>query len=151
MGIKLALSFFLLCITLEATGQNRVITGKAIGSEFRDSKTKSPYKFWNLSNAKIFNKDFLLLGTTDSLGDFKLELPEGTDELEFTWIGMNPEKLKMTGNCEYIEVILLPDAIYDFATAKQERKRRKKDRAYLPELYKEAFAQGIFRQEVPCR
>ncbi len=64
---------------------------------------------------------------------------------------MYPEEFVLTDTCEFLEVILLPDVIYDFVTLKKEERLRKKDRKVLPDLYREAVKQGIFKHEKPCR
>jgi hypothetical protein len=148
--MKIFVFLFFIVIACDLAGQSRTISGKVIGSEFRTKKSKDPYEFWVLSNAKIFWRDSLI-GTADDKGEFKIEIPEKVDEIKIGWIGMYPDKIRITGNCDYLEVLLLPDAIYDFVTVKKEEKLRMKDRAILPELYKKAFEQGIFRKEEPCR
>jgi hypothetical protein len=148
--MKLIIFALLLGIGFETVGQ-RIISGKVIFSEFRDKKSKNSYEFWTFPGAKIFYNDSLSLGTTEEDGEFRLELPEGTHEIVVRAVGMYPDKIRITGNCEYLEVILLPDAIYDFVTIQKEEKLRRKDRAILPELYRKAFEQGLFRQAEPCR
>jgi hypothetical protein len=64
---------------------------------------------------------------------------------------MYPEEFVLTDKCEFLEVILLPDVIYDFVILKKEEKLRKKDRKVLPDLYREVFNQGIFKHDKPCR
>lgn len=131
-------------------GQGRILTGKAIGSEFRTTKDNTPYNFWDLNGAKIFWKDSLI-ATADEKGRFRIELTKEIDSIRIGFIGMYPEKIRITDSCDSIEVILIPDVIYDFVTVRKEQRLRKRDRAILPDLYKEAFEQGIFGREEPCR
>lgn len=140
----------LLGLAFDLIGQGRTITGKVIGSEFRTKKDDSPYEFWNLSNAKFFWRDSLI-ATADDNGEFRLELANNIDAIVIGWIGMYPDTIPITGNCDHLEVILLPDAIYDFVTIKKEQRLRRKDRVILPELYGKAFEQGIFNCAEPCR
>lgn len=148
--MRLLLTLIFIGLTCDLVGQVRIISGKVIGSEFRTKKDNAPYDFWDISKAKIFWKDSLI-GTTDNKGQFRIELTKTIDVIRIGWIGMYPETIRITDNCDYLEVILFPDVIYDFVTLKKEERLRKKDRAILPELYKKAFEQGIFKQEEPCR
>ena len=134
----------------DVTGQVRIVAGKVVGSEFRTRKTDAAYEFWNLAYAKIFWQD-AVIGTTDSLGRFRIELPDIVDVIKIGAIGMYPETIRISEKCDYLEIILLPDAIYDFVTLKKEEKLRKKDRSILPELYQKAFERGVLKQAIPCR
>ena len=136
--MRLLLILIFIGLTCDLAGQVRTVSGKVIGSEFRTKKDKTPYDFWDISEAKIFWKDSLL-GTTDNKGQFRIELTKTIDVSKVAWIGMYPETIQITDNCDYIEVILFPDVIYDFVTLKKEERLRKKYRAILPELYKKAF------------
>jgi hypothetical protein len=148
--MRLLVILFLAGLPCDVLGQGRILTGKAIGSEFRTKKDKAPYDFWDLPGAKVFWKDSLI-ATADEKGKFKIELAKKIDSIRIGWIGMYPEQIRIPNNCDDIEVILLPDGIYDFVTVREEERLRKRDRAILPELYKKAFEQGIFRKEEPCR
>ncbi|MGC3946386.1 MAG: hypothetical protein QM762_18010 [Chryseolinea sp.] len=147
---RLLIILFLVGLASDLFGQVKLLTGKVIGAEFRTRKDKTPYEFWDLHGAKIFWKDSLIT-TTDEKGNFRIELTQEIDSIRVAWIGMYPDKIRIAENCEYIEVILLPDVIYDFVTVGKEERLRKKDRAILPELYKTAYEKGIFKQEEPCR
>jgi hypothetical protein len=148
--MRLLTILFFIGLTCDLLGQGKILTGKVIGSEFRTKKDNTPYDFWELYGAKIFWKDSLIT-TADEKGKFRIEITKEIDSIRIAWIGMYPDKLRIPDNCEYIEVILLPDVIYDFVTVRKKERLRKKDRAILPELYKKAFEQGIFTQEEPCR
>jgi len=43
-----------------------------------------------------------------------IELKKTIDVIKIAWIGMNPGAKRITDNCDFIEVILIPDVIYDF-------------------------------------
>lgn len=148
--MRLILALILIGIASNLIGQTRSISGKVIGSEFRTKKDNAPYEFWDIPEAKIFWRDSLI-GSTDNKGQFRIELAKTIDAIRIGWIGMYPETIQITDNCDYLEVILLPEVIYDYVTQKKEERLRKKDRAILPELYRKAFETGIFRQEEPCR
>jgi hypothetical protein len=148
--MKIIACLFFIGFTCDLAAQNRTISGKVIGSEFRTKRDKTPYEFWVIPGAKIFSKDSLL-GVTNEKGEFKIEISEKVNEISIGWFGMYPDKIHISGNCDYLEVLLLPDVIYDFVTLKKEERLRKKDRAILPLLYEKAFEQGIFGMKVPCR
>ncbi len=133
------------------SGQTRVIKGKIIGSEFPSKGDTSTYEFWELNGSVIFGNDSIRLGTADDKGEFQLETPINIENLTIGWVGMYPEKFVLTDECDYLEVIFLPDAIYDFVTLRKEKRLRKKDREALPELYRKAFELGIFNRKEPCR
>ena len=148
--MRLIIILIFIGLTCDLLAQGRMLAGKVIGSEFRTKKDNSPYDFWNLPGAKIFWKDSLI-ATTDEKGQFRIELTKEVDSIRIGSIGMYPENICVSKNCDYIEAILLPDAIHDFVSVRKEERLRKRERAILPELYKKAFENGIFRQEEPCR
>lgn len=129
----------------------KTISGKIINSDFPSNVNLAKHEFSSASGAVIMGNDSIRLGTADENGIFKLEVPLNIQTLTIGWIGMYPEKFQITDTCGYFEIILLPDVIYDFVTAKKGERRRKKDRKVLPELYYEAYKRGIFKQIMPCR
>jgi hypothetical protein len=146
-----SLTFILLTLSLTSLGQSKIIRGKIINSDFPTTENLSEHEFWNASGAAIIGNGSIRLGTADEQGVFELEVPNTIQTLTIASVGMYPERFELTDSCEYFEVILLPDAIYDFVTLKREERLRKKDRKDLTQLYIEAFKRGIFAQEKPCR
>lgn len=122
-----------------------------ICSEFPSKDDSTEHEFWKGSGAVIFGNDSIRLGTANDNGEFKLSVTENIWTISIGWVGMYPEEIILTDNCEFLEVILLPDVIYDFVTLKKEERLRKKDRKVLPDLYKKAYEQRIFKNEEPCR
>lgn len=149
--MKLLLTLSLTLISLTSTGQTSEIVGKVLCSDFPNKDNITEHEFWNASEAIIFGNDSIRLGTTDETGAFRLHIPQDIQTLTFGWIGMYPDKINLTTDCDFLEIILLPDVIYDFVSYKKEQKLRKKDREVLPELYRMAYEQGIFKKEKPCR
>jgi|GEM_PF-1262990 len=145
------LTFLLTIICLTTFGQTKIISGKIINSDFPSDDNLAKHEFWSASGAVIIGNDSIRLGMANKNGIFELEVPLNIQTLTIGWIGMYPEKFQLTDTCEYFEIILLPDVIYDFVTAKKEERLRKNDRKVLPELYYEAYKQGIFKQKKPCR
>ncbi|RKD90184.1 hypothetical protein [Mangrovibacterium diazotrophicum] len=140
----------LLFCTSTSVGQTRTITGKVIGAEPCDCKSKYD-EFFIIREAKILSTDSIELGTTNENGKFEIQVSNETNELLIGWIGMEWEKVKITKECNNYEVILLPFVIYDFVSTKKANRLRKKDREVLPELYQRAYNEEIFENEKPCR
>ena len=109
------------------------------------------HEFWELNGAIIFGNDSIRLGTANEKGEFELKISANIQTLRIGWIGMYPEEFVLSDECDYLEVILLPDVIYDFVTIKKEERLRKKDRKVLSKLYRKAFELGTFKQEDHCR
>ncbi|MDF9795367.1 hypothetical protein OKW21_000630 [Catalinimonas alkaloidigena] len=150
-NLNLVLMLFLTICCLTVNAQNKEITGKVICSDFPSKDDSTEHEFWNGSGAVIFGNDSIRLGTANNNGEFKLSVTDNIHSISVGWVGMYPEKIELTGNCKFLEVILLPDVIYDFVTYKKEQRLRKKDRKVLPDLYRKAYEQGIFKNEEPCR
>ena len=77
--MRLIISFLtLFFISFLVNGQARIVTGKVI-----DRLDLEP-----IPEVRIYTRDTVRLGTGDLNGNFKFELPSGTDELLFSFIGM---------------------------------------------------------------
>ena len=150
-NLSLVLMLFLTICCLTVNGQIKEITGKVICSDFPSKHDSTEHEFWNGSGAVIFGNDSIRLGTANNNGEFKLSVTDKIHTISVGWVGMYPEEIRLTGNCKFLEIILLPDVIYDFVTYKKEQRLRKKDRKVLPDLYRKAYKQGIFKNEEPCR
>ena len=125
-------------ISFLSSGQTRTITGKVIDEYFEP-----------LPQVRILNRDTVQLGTTDKDGNFRIELPEGTNELILSFIGMEWTLLKVPINCDKIEVIMMLEGTYDFMSNRKVDRQRKKRFDELPRLHSNAIAKGIF-YESPC-
>ena len=119
--------------------QNRIITGKIVDKTFQP--------IWG---ASIFLSDTTLLGKTDSLGNFSLNLPLSTDFLRFAAVGVEWKYVQLQANCNHVEVILLLHSSYDFMTLQEVDRLRKKEFKKLPKLHAKAFEQGILTKKKPC-
>lgn len=138
------LTFLLIFLSLATYGQTILVRGKVINSNFPSEKNLAEHEFWKTPGAVVIGNDSIRLGTADQDGLFELEVPDNIQTLRIGSIGMYPEEIVLTGKCDYFEVILLPDAIYDFVTLRKEERLRKKDRKRLPELYQEAYKRKMF-------
>ncbi len=133
---------FILSILLSisiAFGQTRIITGKVISENF-----------YPVYEAKVFNIDTLVLVTTDTGGNFKIEIPIDTKSIMVGAIGAEWKNIDLSSECNNLDIILLNRATYDFMSAGKVDRLRKKDFNKLPALYKSAFEKGIFKTDRPC-
>lgn len=150
-NLNFLLTLLLTAFSLTAVGQTREIVGKVVCSNFPSKDNSTEHEFWNASGAVIFGNDSIRLGVANDNGDFNIKVPQNVKAISIGWIGMYPEQFVLLDSCEFLEVILLPDVIYDFVTLKKAERLREKDRKVLPELYIKAVEQGILKQEKPCR
>ena len=125
---------------LLTNGQTRIVTGKVIGE----------YEVTPIPGVKIENGDTVQLGMTDREGNFKIELPTGTNQLSFSFIGMERTSVTVPANCDDLEVIIMADVIYDFVTIETIDRRRHKRFKKLKSRHREAFEKGIFATREPC-
>ena len=120
-------------------GQTKFISGRVIDEDFE-----------TIPLTMIQNSDTILIGQTDLDGYFKIEIPLDTDTLFFRFIAMEWKIIKLTPNCDTIDVILMHDAIYDFMTATKIDRLRMKRFKRLPELHQKAYEKGLFTTMQPC-
>lgn len=90
------------------------------------------------------------LGQADFNGFFDIIVPEGTNKLGFVQLGYEFANIEISENCNYIEIILLPDAHYDFMSNRKIDRLRKKEFNTLPQLHLNVVKKGIFTSEVIC-
>lgn len=139
MRIAIILISILLILNLNLNGQIRDIQGLIISEDFEE-----------LPKVRIQNIDTMLLGETDLNGHFKIEIPQKTDKLLLSFIGMERATIELTQDCDKIEIIMMYDAIYDFMTLRKVDRLRLKRFNKLPELHKIAYKKGIFLTELQC-
>ena len=99
---------------------------------------------------QIHDQDTTLLGITNELGAFSIELESSKDTLIFSRIGLEWTTIKLNEGCDHVELIVFEDANYDYRSIRKENKVRKKRFNKLPELYRKAFDKETFRAIVPC-
>ena len=99
---------------------------------------------------KIFDNHNNRIGETDNKGNFQIELPKDSCKLVFAYIGFESAKIEITDSCNYIEIILLPAAHYDFMTSRKIDRLRKKDYDKLPKIHSLAVEKGIFKNSKIC-
>jgi hypothetical protein len=139
MKITTILIIAVLFLTLKLNGQNRIISGRVITEDLEP-----------LPMLDIKNSDTVLLGKTDMDGRFKICIPQETDRLLFSYLGMEWTEIKLRKGCDTIEVIMMYDVIYDFITLKKVDRLRKKRFDNLPNLHSDAVRNGLFENNVIC-
>jgi len=138
MRILILLTVYL--TPLLSSGQTRTIIGKVVAE----------YEMTIVPGVKIQNPDTVQLGTTDMNGEFKIELPIGTDQLLISFIGMEWTSVKVPTDCNNLELIIMADVIYDFVTMQTVNRRRYKRYKNIIKTHKEAFDKGLFKSKEPC-
>lgn len=115
-----------------------------IGSEGGNFKDNPDREFWKVAGANIVYNDSISIGTTNKHGEFELEISTNISEIKIRSIGMAWETIPITSQCEYLEVILIPDS-------NGSKRIKRKERKIIPELYRIAFKHGLIQTPVPCR
>jgi len=128
-----------LFLSLHLNGQNRIISGRVISEDFE------PLPMLNIQNS-----DTLLLGKTDMDGRFKISIPQETDRLLFSFLGMEWTEIKLRKDCDTIEVLIMHEVIYDFITLKKVDRLRKKRFDNLSNLHSVAVKNGLFENNKIC-
>ena len=103
-----------------------------------------------LPEVKITNQKNELLGVTDIEGRFEISIPNEVLKLNISFVGMEPTIIELSSNCNYLEVVVMIEALYDFMSLKKVDRLRMKRFKKLPELQKEAFEKGIFKTDKAC-
>ena len=103
-----------------------------------------------LIGAPIFDEGKNSLGETNQNGFFDITIPKESNKLAFAYIGYEFANIELSDSCNYIEVILLPDAHYDFMSNREVDRLRKKEFDKLPQLHLNAVKKGIFTNETLC-
>jgi hypothetical protein len=133
------LFFSMLIYSIDLSGQNKIIIGKVIDENLEA-----------IPEATIENSDTIFFGKTDNKGNFRIDIPLETDTLIFQFIAMERKAIKLSQNCDTVDVILMVDANYDFMTARQVDRDRKRRFKKLPELHQIAYEKGLFSSQEPC-
>ena len=150
-NLNLFLTIFLTASFLTAFGQTKVLRGKVIISEPSYEKGVDS-EFLLAPGAMVFSEDTVELGTSNNHGIFEIEVANNTSKIYVSWVGYDWETIELSGNCEQLEIVLIPAVIYDFVSLKRANKLNEKHRKkWLPELYQQAFEQGFITSENPCR
>ncbi|MDC1105453.1 hypothetical protein OAT16_02030 [Prolixibacteraceae bacterium] len=103
-----------------------------------------------IPEVKITNNNDELLGVTDIEGRFKITVPEKVLKLNVHFVGMEPTIIELTGSCDFLEIVMMIETIYDLMPLKKVDKLRMERFKKLSRLHKDAFEKGIFKTERAC-
>ncbi|WAC12522.1 carboxypeptidase-like regulatory domain-containing protein [Dyadobacter pollutisoli] len=137
MKLITLLSFCLISCCVSA---QRIVTGKVIDE----------FELMAIPGAKIMSRDNQELATTGLNGEFKTEIPAGTDSLLIGSVGMEWASIRVSANCDRLEIIMMYDGTFDFMTLRLVDKRRYKRFKSLDRKHERAFKIGVFTSASPC-
>lgn len=120
--------------------QNRVIQGKVIDE----------FEFEPRIGALIYVNDSIEIGVTGIDGCFRIETSIQVDKLSIYYLGMERADLRLSDDCNYIELIMVWFPTYDFMSLRKINKIRRKIYKKLPKLHQEAYEKGIFQSPEIC-
>ena len=100
--------------------------------------------------ADIFINDSIKIGRTGMDGCFQFETSLPIEKLSFRYVGMEEAELKLSENCNHIELIMIDDPHQCFITLRKINKQRRKKYKNLPKLHKKAYEKGIFQSPEAC-
>lgn len=138
MKALLTLLNIILSVSFLNAQETKTITGRIISEDLEI-----------LPEAKIYDMDTTVLGSTDLHGYFKIQVPVETSELLLGFIAMEWTSVKIN-SCQNLEMIIMTDVIYDFIPIKKINRKRHKRFKKLSTKHLEAYEQGIFKSRVPC-
>ena len=139
MRIVTILILIILFIDLGLNAQTRTITGRVISEDLE-----------LLPMVYIQNSDTLLLGKTDMDGQFIIRIPQETGRLLFGYVGMEWTEIKLSKDCDTVEVVMMYGVNYDFMTLRKVDRLRKKRFDNLPSLHSDAVRNGLFENTNIC-
>ena len=136
--IILFLILFVSINVAETYGQ-RIVKGRIIDENFDE-----------LIGARIFDSDYNPLVDADFNGFFEVNISNETSKLVFGSVGYEHANIELSDSCNYVEIILLPSAHYDFMSSRKIDRLRKKEFNKLPQLHLTAIEKGLFTNETIC-
>ena len=138
--IKHFFLFLMLFLSIDLVySQNRIIKGMVID-----------YSLEPLIGVDVVYNDSIKVGVTNVDGSFQIEVPLSVNNLIFRLVGVESANLKISDECNNVEVIMFLLGYYDFMSYRKVNKVRKKMYKELPKLHKEAYEKGIFQSPEPC-
>ena len=139
MNRLLIICIVLLVSTISLYSQNKMIKGRVIDEDLETSPFVS-----------IRVNDSIEVGKTDINGFFQLQIPDSVNNLLFNTVGAELAYVKLIDGCNDVELIMMFAGTYDFMTLKKVDRHRKRRFKKLPELHKEAFLKGLFKDVKAC-
>lgn len=119
--------------------QNSIFQGKVIDDDFQ-----------SIMGVWIMVNDSIKVGETGMDGCFQFETTLPVNKLSFLYLEMEKADLKISEDCYYIELIMIPYPYYDFMSYRKINKIRRKRYKKLPKLHQEAYEKGIFQSPEVC-
>jgi len=133
MRISILVILTVVFFNLNLNGQTRTIIGRVICENLEP-----------LPGLDIEIPANVHLGKTDMDGRFKISVPQDTDSLLFRYAGMEYTDIRLTKDCDTVEVVMMYSVLYDFNTLKKADRLRKKRFDNLPNLHSDAVINGLF-------
>ncbi len=131
-----------------------IVFGFSAGSLFAQTKTLKGRVIDDfleaLPYALIKVNDTVEVGKTDLNGYFQIEISASVKKLSFDTIGLDLASIKLSDDCNDVEVVMMLTGSFDFMSLKKVDRLRMKRFKQLPDLHKQAFEKGIFKTENPC-
>lgn len=120
-------------------GQNRTVYGRIV----QENLDVAPY-------IRIQTPDKAVVGSTDKDGKFKIEIPQNTNALIFSYLGEETTTIRLSNDCDTVELVMMDLVTYDFISLRKVDKLRLKRYNKLPELYLQAYKKGVFTKQEAC-
>lgn len=130
----------LVSFSYRLNAQTRVVYGRIIGDGDLEP----------VIGVLIENNHNITLGQTGMDGRFKISVPQNTDRLSFGYLGYDPLSIKLTGDCDTLEVVMMESGTYDFMSSRKIDKERLKRFNALAGLHLQAYQKGIFTKPAAC-
>ncbi len=145
---KFLILLFLISINLSVIYGQRSIKGRVIDENLDELIDAKIFEF---NSTELFGFDNNNpLGVSDFNGFFDITIPSETKRLVFAYIGYEFANVELSDSCNYVEIILLYDAIYDFMSSRKIDKDRKKRFDNLSQLHLTAIDRGLFTNKTIC-
>src|SRR6185312_9424957 len=98
-----------------------------------------------IPGVKIHSQDTVLLGVTDSIGNFEITLPPGQNKILLFFLGMEWTVATIPQDCSHVELIMIGSGTYDFMTLRKMNKIRNRIFQKYPAVHRQAFEKGVFK------
>jgi hypothetical protein len=142
MSIHQIFSFLLLIFGTTGFSQSRTISGKIISDDL-----------YPWPEAFIYFKDTILLGKSNDIGEFKLNIRDSSNlaiKIKVVGVGAEEKLVTIPAECSYLELIFLNAGTYDYKSHRKVDRERLKYFKTIPMIRRKAVQNGIFKAEKPC-
>ena len=125
------------CINLY--GQTRTVQGRVLSEELEP-----------LPGLEIRNSNDFILGKADMTGHFKINIDQQTDSLFLSFIAMEQAKIRISDECDLIELIIMDHVLYHEISSKKIDRLRRRRFEDLSKKHIQAVDQGLFTNNQIC-